>query len=311
MVLASARFSDQSLRQSLRAGRVMREAYGNLQAVYAQTLQDAQRLEQAGAAAVRVSGNFKFDIALPADKVARGRAFGAALRRKVVAIASTREGEDDMFVRALLRHARRADGRGRGLRERVLFCLIPRHPQRFAQAAGLLREAGIACVRRSSLSGLDQAGAQELVDGRAAAILGAAGQDPARPGAPLVLLGDSLGEMPAYYAACDVAIVAGSFAPLGGQNLIEACSLGVPVLVGPHTRNFEQAVADALEEGAALRVPDADTAVLEALQLLDHPKDLAKMGEAGVHWVQKHTGAVARVLAGLNELKDGTGRGGA
>jgi 3-deoxy-D-manno-octulosonic-acid transferase len=307
MVLASARFSDQSLRQSLRAGRVMREAYGNLQAVYAQTLQDAQRLEQAGASAVRVSGNFKFDIALPADKVARGRAFGAALRRKVVAIASTREGEDEMFVRALLKHARRADGRGRGLRERVLFCLIPRHPQRFDAAAALLREAGIACVRRSSLSGLDRGGALELADGRAAAAAG--GQAAARPGAPQVLLGDSLGEMPAYYAACDVAVVAGSFAPLGGQNLIEACSLGVPVLVGPHTRNFEQAVADAVEEGAALRVPDADAAVRMALQLLDQPKDLARMGQAGVHWVQKHTGAVARVLAGLNELKGGAGRG--
>ncbi|OWT53993.1 3-deoxy-D-manno-octulosonic acid transferase [Candidimonas nitroreducens] len=308
MILASARFSDQALRQSLRAGRVMREAYGNLQAVYAQTLQDAQRLEQAGASAVRVSGNFKFDIALPADKVARGRAFGAALRRKLIAIASTREGEDEMFVRALLKYARRAAGRGRALRERVLFCLIPRHPQRFDAAADLLREAGIDCVRRSSLSGLDQAGAQELIEGRVATQAGAAGQDPARPGAPLVLLGDSLGEMPAYYAACDVAIVAGSFAPLGGQNLIEACSLGVPVLVGPHTRNFEQAVADAVEEGAALRVPDADAAVLKALQLLEHPKDLAGMGQAGVHWVQKHTGAVARVLAGLNELSDGMPR---
>ena len=304
MVLASARFSDQALRQSLRAGRVMREAYGNLQGVYAQTLQDAQRLEQAGAAAVRVSGNFKFDITLPADKVARGRAFGAALRRKVIAIASTREGEDEMFVRALLRHARRADDRGRSLGERVLFCLIPRHPQRFDAAAALLREAGISCARRSGLSSLDRAGALELLEGRTAT-----GPDPAQSGVPLVLLGDSLGEMPSYYAACDVAIVAGSFAPLGGQNLIEACALGVPVLVGPHTRNFEQAVADAVEEGAALRVPDADAAVLEALRLLDRPKDLAAMGEAGRHWVQKHTGAVARVLAGLNELKDGAGRG--
>lgn len=125
---------------------------------------------------------------------------------------------------------------------------------------------------------------------------------------PLVLLGDSLGEMPAYYASSDVAIVGGSFAPLGGQNLIEACALGVPVLVGPHTRNFEQAVADAIDEGAALRVADADTALLKALQLLEQPQSLARMREAGMHWVQKHAGAVARVLVGLNELKSETGR---
>src|SRR5690606_17511432 len=116
-----------------------------------------------------------------------------------------------------------------------------------------------------------------------------------------VLLGDTLGEMPWYYAMSQVAIVAGSFEPLGGQNLIEACAVGVPVIVGPHTRNFEQAVVDAMDEGAALRAPNVDAALQMAVQLLDEPRRLARMGEAGAHWVQKHTGAVARVLGGLNE----------
>src|SRR5690606_27730657 len=121
--------------------------------------------------------------------------------------------------------------------------------------------------------------------------------------AATVLLGDTLGEMPWYYALCQVAIVAGSFEPCGGQNLIEACAIGVPVLVGPHTRNFEQAVVDAMDEGAALRASDPDAALQLALQLLDDPQQLSNMGEAGAHWVQKHTGAVARVVAGLNEIK--------
>src|SRR5690606_28060873 len=115
---------------------------------------------------------------------------------------------------------------------------------------------------------------------------------------------DSLGEMPRYYASAQVAIVAGSFAPLGGQNLIEACAVGVPVLVGPHTRNFEQAVVDAMDEGAAIRVPDADAALQTALQLLNDPQRLSRMGDAGAHWVQKHAGAVQRVVAGLNEIKN-------
>ena len=289
MVLASARFSDRSLRQTLRAGRVMREAYDSFQAVYAQTLQDAQRLEQAGAGAVRVSGNFKFDITLPADEVARGRAFAASLPRKVIAIASTREGEDELFIQAIAHQKKRARTQGRRLADDVLFFLVPRHPQRFDEAAALLTKAGLSFIRRSQLLN-----SSELTSTNSRACSDA-----------LVLLGDSMGEMPRYYAASQIAIVAGSFEPLGGQNLIEACAVGVPVLVGPYTRNFEQAVVDAIDEGAALRVPDADAAVQTALQLLQEPQRLNKMGEAGAHWVQKHTGAVARVIAGLNELKLG------
>ncbi len=287
MLLASARFSDHSLRQSLRVGRVMRNAYASFDAVYAQTLRDAQRLEAAGAVAVRVSGNFKFDIVLPQDKIRRGRHFAAALSRKIIVIASTREGEDEMFVQAIARQVKRAQAQGIAIDEQVLYCLVPRHPQRFDQAAQLLTKAGLDVVRRSECL--------EMGDGTATAI------QACRHAA--VLLGDSLGEMPRYYAAAQLAIVAGSFAPLGGQNLIEACAIGVPVLVGPHTRNFEQAVEDAMLEGAAMRVPDADAALQTALQLLNDPARLAQMGEAGAHWVQKHTGAVARVLMGLNEIK--------
>src|SRR5690606_37753058 len=142
------------------------------------------------------------------------------------------------------------------INEQVLYCLIPRHPERFETAAGLLANAGLAFVRRSQFI--------EMGDCTATALR--ACSDAA------VLLGDSLGEMPRYYASAQVAIVAGSFAPLGGQNLIEACAVGVPVLVGPHTRNFEQAVVDAIDEGAALRVPDAEAALQMALQLLHEPQ---------------------------------------
>lgn len=286
MVLASARFSDQALRQSLRAGSVMRRAYRSFATVYAQTLYDAQRLEQAGAQAVRVSGNFKFDVSLSQDKIQRGREFAAAVPRKIITIASTREGEDEQFIQAISRQLKRDDLQGGELSQQVLFCLIPRHPQRFDTAADLLSKAGLSFVRRSALieqGDSSAAGARLCADAA-------------------VLLGDTLGEMPRYYAASQVAIVAGSFQPLGGQNFIEACAVGVPVVVGPHTRNFEQAVVDAIDEGAALRVPNADAALQTALQLLGEPQRMARMGEAGSHWVQKHTGAVARVLCGISRI---------
>lgn len=290
MMLVSARLSDRSLRQSLRAGSVMQKAYGSFEGVYAQTLDDAQRLEQAGASAVRVSGNLKFDISLPSGLVARGRRFAAALPRKMIVIASTRESEDELFVQTIGHQLRRAQAQSRNLAEHILFCLIPRHPRRFDITATLLKKAGLTFVRRSELADMGEAGAAALRD----------------RGEALVLLGDSLGEMPIYYAGCHVAIIAGSFQNFGGQNLIEACAVGAPVLVGPHTWNFQQSAAEAIDEGAALRVQNAETALQTALQLLDEPAQLKQMGEAGVHWVQKHTGAVARILMGVNQLKDRT-----
>lgn len=287
MMLASARFSDRALHQSLRSGRVMRQAYESLQGVYAQTLNDAQRLEQAGASAVRVSGNFKFDIALSDEKISRGRAYAEALGRKIVVIASTREGEDVQFVKALSHQIRRLRSQGYEQARQILFCIVPRHPQRFDAVAGLLKQADIAFLRRTELIRMGELSSSALDASRKV----------------MVLLGDSLGEMFWYYSACRVAIVAGSFGPYGGQNMIEACALGAPVLVGPHTRNFEQAVLDAIQEGAALRVPDEAAALQTSLQLLEEPHRLSAMEQAGLHWVQMHRGAVARVVAGIQDLK--------
>ncbi len=280
MMLVSARFSDNALRTVLRAGKVLQEAYAGLAAVHAQTLQDAQRLEQAGAVAVRVSGNFKFDVSIPAEQVSKGREFASALGIRILTIASTREGEDEMFIQAIRKQVRRAISQGNEMHETTLFRLVPRHPQRFEAAAQLLAEAELHFVRRS----------QTLRSGdcSTSAVQAARGAT--------VLLGDTVGEMVRHYASSQLAIIGGSFAAHGGQNLIEACAVGVPVIVGPYTWNFEQAVNDAIDEGAALRAPDAEAALQLALQLLDDPKRLAQMSEAAEHWVRKHTGAVQRVV---------------
>jgi len=272
MALVSARFSESAQRQAGWLGQAMREALGGLQAVLAQTPDDARRLQAAGAGPVQVTGNLKFDLALPAAQLEAGRAWRDALGRPVVALASTREGEDALFIEAL--RAVRDDAA-----VRPLYLLIPRHPQRFDAAAAQLRAAGIRAVRRS-----------------------AGGPPPDADADVDVLLGDTLGEMPFYYAACDVAVVAGSFAPLGGQNLIEACAAGAPVIVGPHTRNFEQAVRDALAAGAALRVPDARAAVDAALALLADAPRRAAMREAARTWTAAHAGATARTIEALAPL---------
>ncbi|MDH2052933.1 3-deoxy-D-manno-octulosonic acid transferase [Achromobacter marplatensis] len=276
MALVSARFSASSLRQAGRMGGVMREALAGLDLVLAQTAEDAGRLAQAGAAAPVVTGNLKFDLALPAPQVQAGRAWRTQLGRPVLAVASTREGEDSGFIGAIKRHAaaRRAP-------DSPLLLLIPRHPQRFDEAARQLAEAGLAFVRRSE------------------------GTEPDPD--TLVVLGDTLGEMAFYYAASDVAIVAGSFAPLGGQNLIEACAAGVPVIVGPHTFNFKQAAEDAIAAGAVLRAADTGQAVDSAMALLaDAPRRQAA-SQAARAWFDSHAGATRRTLAALAPWLDRPG----
>ena len=117
-----------------------------------------------------------------------------------------------------------------------------------------------------------------------------------------VHLGDTMGEMAFYYAACDVAVIGGSFAPLGGQNLIEALAAGAPVIVGPHMYNFAEATRLALEAGAALQVADAAAAMTQAASLLADEGARRRMSEAGKSLCAAHRGATARHLKVCSSL---------
>lgn len=282
MVLASARFSEKSQNQVKQIDKffisLMRDTYAGIDLTLAQTEDDATRLYEVGALNIHVVGNLKFDVVLPALAVDAGRAWRKRLSRPVIAIASTREGEDALFVQALTQQASTA-----------LFLLIPRHPQRFDEAAALLEQAGIATVRWSALRHNTQP--EQMLAGIK------------------VVLCDTLGEMPFFYAASDVAIVAGSFAPVGGQNLIEACALGTPVIVGPHTHNFAEAVAHAVEIGAAAQIQStepldaAQRAVSMAVFWLQDQQALNEKSRLAREWVAQHTGATARILQQITELE--------
>lgn len=269
LVLANARLSGRSARGYARLPALTRASLRRIDLVAAQTEADAARLLKLGASSVHVTGNLKFDIAPPPAQLERGAAWRAAWgARPVLLAASTREGEEALLLRAFAAAAS----------DDVLLVLVPRHPQRFDDVAGLIGAAGLPCQRRSALDG-----------------------EPLRP-QTRVVLGDSLGELFAYYAACDVAFVGGSLVPLGGQNLIEAASVGRPVLVGPYTFNFEAATRDAIEAGAAVRVGDADAWLATALELLRDASARARMGEAGRDFAARHRGAAARVMALVSPL---------
>jgi 3-deoxy-D-manno-octulosonic-acid transferase len=274
LVLANARLSEKSLRSAQRLAWLSGPTYRSLAAVWAQTQDDATRLAALGAPVQGVYGNLKFDATPDAEQVQRGRAWRAALGRPVIMFASSREGEEAALLAAL-------GATGAAARE-VQWLIVPRHPQRFDEVAALVTAQGLSLARRSLW------GAQPtLVDCSAD-----------------VWLGDTLGEMAVYYGLSDAALLGGSFEPLGGQNLIEAAACACPVLMGPHTFNFDEAASLALEAGAALRCASLDGAVTAALALVQQPGRQQAMAQAGRRFAQAHRGAAERSCRALATYLD-------
>jgi 3-deoxy-D-manno-octulosonic-acid transferase len=263
MVLANARLSERSARKGQRLSALLAPAAEVLDLVLAQTHDDAARLRMAGAREVEVSGNLKFDMAPDAALVARGRRWRAALDRPVVMMASSREGEEPPLLQAWMAQPA----------PRPLLLLVPRHPQRFDAVAQMVRDAGLDIQRRSQWTD------DPPPDSRTAD----------------VWLGDSLGEMPLYYASADVALLGGSFAPLGGQNLIEAAACACPVVMGPHTFNFEQAAEQAVAAGAAQRVAGIDEGVTRAIELTRDTLH-SQWAERAAAFADMHKGAARRMV---------------
>lgn len=266
MVLANARLSEKSQRKGERFRALLRPALARLSLTLAQTEDDARRLLAAGAAPVHVTGNLKFDLTPDAAQLARGRVWRDALARPVVLAASTREGEEAPLLAAWLRLAT----------PRPLLLLVPRHPQRFDEVFRLIEPSGLTVRRRSEWADAPPTDASS-VD---------------------VWLGDSLGEMATYYAAAHVALLGGSFAPLGGQNLIEAAACGCPVVMGLHTFNFADAAELALQAGVALRVDGFVQGVARAAELATGP-DRQALSERAGQFAAAHRGAAHRMAAAL------------
>ena len=281
VVLANARLSERSLRRAYRIGKLMLNAARGISLVAAQTEADAARVRTLGVVQVEITGSIKFDVVVPAAALETGARLRAHIgARPVLLCASTREGEEELILEAF-RQSRAA------LPADVLLLIVPRHPQRFDEVEKMIAARGLAQRRRSQLA-LDGAGSTDYPS--------------ALPADVQVLLGDSMGEMFAYYAACDCAFIGGSLLPLGGQNLIEACALGKPVLVGPHTFNFAEATEQAVAAGGALRVADAGQLMEAAAHLLSEPARRLAMGERAAGFANRHRGATLRTLELLRPL---------
>jgi len=283
LVLANARLNAKSRDGALRLAWLARPAYAGLAAIWAQTEGDAERLRQVGAHSdsVRVLGNLKFDVRPNATLLAQGRAWRAELARPVLLLASSREGEEAMW----LQYFKQNMASGQCGKEQTAinndaaapqWLIVPRHPQRFDEVAALCQAAGLSVARRSQWDGV--------------------------PPAADVWLGDTLGEMALYYGLADVALLGGSFAPLGGQNLIEAAACGCPIVLGPHTFNFAEAAELALQSGAAQRAASlAEGASLACALARDAARHRA-MQASCQHFAQAHIGAARAMAQALQAL---------
>jgi len=281
LCLVNARLNDKSLAQAQRLGWLARPAYRGLRAVWAQAQPDADRLAALGAPVKGVLGNFKFDATPDAEQLAQGRAWRSALGRPVVIFANSREGEEEVFLAVLkekmaVAPAECAQAAPENIANRVQWMIVPRHPQRFDVVARLCEAQGFSVSRRSQwLEGPQDAD---------------------------IWLGDSLGEMALYYALSDVALLGGSFAPLGGHNLIEATACECPVVMGPHTFNFAQAAELAVAAGAAFAQDDLAHALTKALALVQSEPDWRMARAAARDLGLAHRGAAQRTAEAVRQL---------
>jgi 3-deoxy-D-manno-octulosonic-acid transferase len=281
MVLVNGRLSARSHRRTARLGDAARETYAQLAAVLAQTPDDADRYRSLGVPRVRVTGNLKFDITPHVDQIMAGRMLRDALGGRAAWVAaSTREGEEPLLLEAWQAHRAQHVGR-----RHALLILVPRHPQRFDEVAQLAERAGLRVVRRSALS--------ISADGVAGGLALAEAD---------VLLGDSMGEMALYYAAAEAAFIGGSLLPLGGQNLIEACAVGTPVVIGAHTFNFAQATRDAVAAGACIQVDDAAAVTRVIDTWLSDADAREAASRAALAFAATHGGATARTVEAVASL---------
>ena len=279
LVLASARLSEKSLGRYRKLGGLFRDALSQGVVVAAQTPADADRFREIGAdpQKAHVTGNIKFDFAVPPNTSAHGQQLRKlyAQGRPVWVAGSTHRGEEEAALEA--------HKLVRGPHPRCLLVIVPRHPNRFDDVARVIESAGIRYVRRSRVV----PDAEGIVRGM---------------GTADVLLVDTLGELLDFYAAADVAFVGGSLVPVGGHNLLEPAALGLPILTGPHNFNSEEVARLLISRGAAEVVTDARSLGTRVAALLADPAERSRIGAVGQASIDSNRGALAKLLGLINPL---------
>jgi 3-deoxy-D-manno-octulosonic-acid transferase len=276
IILVNARLSERSAHRLTRFSNFARFVYQSFTKILAQTNLDAKRYSSLGLSNVIVAGNLKFDVMPHPEQIEHALALKKQLTQQVqiVCAASTRDGEEPLIIEAWQKFLKSKENTN--VANHFCLLIVPRHPQRFDEVFTQLQSSFTKVTRRSSMN--DQMFT-----------------DAANQGG--VMLGDSMGEMSFYYALSDIVIMGGSLLPLGGQNFIEACALGRPIILGEHTFNFQQASDDVIDSRAAIRIADVDDLVKAMDLLLTNHQVKEKMSTNALDFANQHTGATKKIVA--------------
>lgn len=272
LLVANARLSQRSARRYARFSATTRKILSCINQVAAQDELSAERFRQLGMPVERlaVSGNLKYEQAVPADLQEKSEVLRAAIGqdRPVWIVASTHQGEEELVLEALM-----------ALRQRhpqLLLILVPRHPDRFTQVFDLVKDKGYKLAQRSlnELPGMDTD----------------------------VYLGDTLGDLLLLFTVADVVFMGGSLVAVGGHNPLEAAAVGRPVITAAHVHNFESVYQGLIEAGAARKVNDLDGLVNTVDDWLSDAVSRNDAGERGCAFVARNRGALASLMQLIGQL---------
>jgi 3-deoxy-D-manno-octulosonic-acid transferase len=266
LVLANARMSERSAKGYARFADFTKTILQSLHFIATQTETDRQRFKQLGADIrnVHAIGNLKYEISLPIglmDQATAMRSLWGSYRPVWVA-ASTHEGEETIILNAS-RQVRAAC-------PDLLLIIVPRHPERFDRVSALSHKLGFKTLRRSE-------------------------QRPC-PAEVKVMVVDTMGELPLFYAASDVAFVGGSLVPVGGHNILEPAALARPIITGPHYFNFNEITQQFLKTDAAIKINNTEELAKAVIKLLQNPQQRAKMGDTALQLMANSQGASKRLV---------------
>ncbi len=271
MFLANARLSERSLRKVKQLNFILKTAYNSLALVLAQTKEDAHRLTEAGVCSIFITGNLKFDSdAMKSCLLEQAKNWKNHLRKKIIVLSCVREGENILFLDAI----RKMNILSENYRK-FFYVIVPRHSSCFSSTFLLLKNSNIKFECRTDLKN----------------------HYPSKETS--ILLGNTFGEMSFYYGLADIAVIGGSFLPLGGHNLIEACKFGVPTILGPYNFNFQEVSKSAIKIGAALKVENSIDALEKAIYLLENDFEYDSMKNSAEIWVNNHKGATRKTIQAI------------
>jgi len=266
-MLINARLSDRSFKKYNKfSPKLINSTLNSLSIICSQDESSSKRFISLGASKknIIITGSLKFDSNEPNNLENIQALKNITGDRKIVAFASTREGEELQIIKSYIALKNKFN---------AILLIIPRHPERFNEVYNMANEKGLNVKRRSLADHCEK------------------DTD--------ILIGDSMGEMMSYFSISDIAFIGGSLSNNGGQNMLEAASLSKPIIFGPSVFNFEEISKRLLDDGSAIQVSSSEELMQTISELLLDNEKRKLIGQNAKITFENNRGAVTRVFEAI------------